>query len=495
MPILLPKMEVAQTSWYWVPVPFQAVPMPTTTPLVYNSYIPVGCLRYLETPYTGYISGRAAIETLSADISWCSPSTWSGSTIGPFGSYILTPSSQSFSASHFETSNSRSQDDLLGVVKKHSVWYKNLDFEDAIFIPTFSTEGVLRQQAKSSSPALPQYIRPSTPVVVGSRADSWHIRPEHCATSASERSTDISVLTPPTSIPQSNRRLSRNLPNWRGRPSNQSHSRRTPPPTHALLTPPSSTARSNGTSQSTQEIAREIMAEQERINRQRGSGSPKFFIPSRAAVERNRQNLIGPETSRPSPNCLISEAKHYGQHIPPHKNCAIFITEIPIQATYADILGSVRGGKIYACRFEPETGKFPTRAVKLVFFTRASAELFMQRNYLVGIHVLGKRVKAVWNRIRYDAHPNPHQSRVVNITGPAQWVDSGFLEEWFEPRFDYDLDNTVDMPCPREGYSTRAWHFACLRAQAEFAKMIIERELNDIFRVEYGVDPCARPWF
>jgi hypothetical protein len=237
------------------------------------------------------------------------------------------------------------------------------------------------------------------------------------------------------------------------------------------------------------------MTEQERINRQRGLGSVKSFIPSRAALERNRQKLRDPDTSLSNPNRPVSDAKHYGRPIPPHKNCAVFITEIPIQATYADVLGSVRGGKIYACRFEPDEGKFPTRAVKLVFFTRASAELFMQRNYTVGIFILGERVRAIWNRIRYDAHPNPRQSRVVNITGPARWVHSKFLEEWFEPRFDYDLDRTVDMPCPREGYATRAWRFACLRAQAEFAKMIVERELSGIFQVEYGVDPCARPWF
>jgi hypothetical protein len=496
-------MEVAKTFWYWVPEPFQVVPLPTTAP-VYKSYIPIGLVWYLGIHYPGYISGVAPIETQAEVAFPASSSTSSCSTVSPFRSYILTPPSQGFSASPFETAGSRSQDDTFGAVKKCSEWYKNLDFEDAIFIPNFFKDDprrlphavrVLQQRANSSSPVLPQYIRPSTPVVADSRADSWHIGPEHNAISASERTLDINVLTPPTSTPQSNRRLSMNLPNWSARPSNQPRPRQTPPPSYALLTPPSSTARSSRTSQNTQEIAREIMAEQERINRQRGSKGPKSFIPSRAVLERNRQKLIGAETPESSPNRPLGGAKHYGRPIPPHKNCAIFITEIPIQATYADVLGSVRGGKIYACRFEPDTGKFPTRAVKLVFFTRAAAEVFMQRSYLAGVFIRGKRVRAIWNRIRYDAHPSPHQSRVVNITGPARWVGSGFLEEWFEPRFDYDLDHVVDIPCSREGYATRAWHFACLRAQAEFAKMIIERELNDIFKVEYGVDPCARPWF
>lgn len=503
-PVLPYRMEVAKSSWYWVPIPFQAVPI-STTALVNNSYLPAGLVQYMGIPYPGYISGVVPIETQTKDCFLASPSISSRSTVGPSGLYILTSRSQGSSgASAFEASSSRSQGDSFGSVNKCSELYKNLDFEDAIFIPTFCTEdsptlphvvGVLQQRSNSSSPVLLQNIRPSTPVAVRSKADSWHIRPEHSAISASKRTTDINLLTPPTSIPQSNRRLSMNLPNGCARPSNQSRSRRTPPASHVLLTPPTSMARSSRISPSTREIAREIMAEQERINKQRGLGSVKSFIPSRAALERNRQKLMDPETSQSTPNWPLSEAKHYGRPIPPYKNCAIFITEIPIQATYADVLGSVRGGKIYACRFEPDEGKFPTRAAKLVFFTRASAEIFMQRNYMVGIFILGKRVRAIWNRIRYDAHPSPHQSRVVNITGPARWVQSKFLKEWFEPRFDYNLDRTVDMPCPREGYATRAWHFACLRAQAEFAKMIVERELSGIFQVEYGVDPCARPWF
>jgi hypothetical protein len=491
-------------SWYWAPVPFQVVPMPTPPGVAYNSYLPMRFVQYLEIPYPKYISGAASVRTQTKDGFPASPLTPPCSIDSPFRSYILTQRSQGFSASPSETLSSTSQGNTFGAVNGRSKWYKSLDFEDAVFIPSFCTEdpprlphavGILHQRGNSSSSVLPQYIRPTTSVVVWPRVGSWYIRPKYGAVSVSDRTIDVSETTPPISDPQSNRRLSINLPDRSTHPSNQLHQRRTPLPSHTPLTSPSSTATSSRTSPNTQEIAREIMAEQERINKQRGFRSVKSFIPSRAALERNRQKVMDLETSQSSPNRSLGEAKHYGRPIPPHKNCAIFITEIPMQATYADVLGSVRGGKIYACRFEPDKGKFPTRAVKLVFFTRISAELFMQRNYLVGIFILGKRVRAIWNRIRYDAHPNPYQSRVINITGPVRWVYSNFLEEWFEPRFDYDLDHTVDMPCPREGYATRAWHFASLRAQAEFAKIIVEREPSGIFQVEYGVDPCAKPWF
>ena len=491
-------------SWYWPPLPFQVVSMQTTPGVAYNSYLPVGFVQYLEIPYPKYISGVASVRIQAKDSFPASPVTPSHSIDSSFRSCILTQPSQGFSASPSETPSSAIQDSTFGADNKRTEWYKSLDFEDAIFIPRFCTEdhlmlphavGILHQRGNSRSLVLLQHIRPSASVMVWSRADSWHIRPKYGAVSASDHTIDASEPTPPISDPQSNRRLSMNLPDRGTNPSNQLHQIRTPLSSHSLLASPSSTTTSSRTSPNTQEIAREIMAEQERINKQGGLGSVKSFIPSRAALERNHQKVTDLETSQSSPNRPPSEAKHYGRPIPPHKNCAIFITEIPIQATYADILGSVRGGKIYACRFEPDKGKFSTRAVKLVFFTRVSAELFMQRNYLVGIFILGKRVRAIWNRIRYDAHPNPYQSRVINITGPVRWVYSKFLEEWFEPRFDYDLDHTVDMACPREGYATRAWHFACLRAQAEFAKIIVERELSGIFQVEYGVDPCARPWF
>jgi hypothetical protein len=92
-----------------------------------------------------------------------------------------------------------------------------------------------------------------------------------------------------------------------------------------------------------------------------------------------------------------------------------------------------------------------------------------------------------------------------------------FFEEFFRSRFKGDVEARFEIEGGwggevrgaaaaaaagrREGkegeqkdWKTYVWRFASLRAQAELAKVALEREMGGIFQVEYGADPCEKPW-
>jgi hypothetical protein len=483
---------------------FQVLPLPVAPGPVYSSYLQLGLLQYLKIPYPEYLSGRAAMETQTENSSPASSSTSSWSTYCPSVFNMLPEPGEDCGIFALDKFNRRYRYDSFGFVKKRSKCFMNLDFEDAIFIPNFCNydqaeiphAGVLHQQMESSSPVRPQHVRPRTLVTVGCQADVWKLGPQHLTIPVSERPIDIRVLTASTTTPESGRSLSINLPNWRTHSWNQASSWRTPPSSQAPLTPPSSTPeRSSRTPQRADVIARELMAERERINKQSGSGTSRLFIPSRVVQERNSPESLSPHTLPLTPTRLTRYSNHYGRSdVPPNQNCAIYVVGIPAVAQYADVLGSIRGGKILICLIDRPNEQHPTAAAKIVFFTRASAELFMQRSCGIGVYILGQRVTAVWNRIHYAAHAKANQSRVVLISGPACWMDFEFFENFFRARFEFQEESRSEMPRSREGHVVHMWRFASLRAQAELAYIAIERELGGIFKVEYGPDLCARPW-
>ncbi len=446
------------------------------------------------------------MENQTEDCFSDSSSTMSYLAYGASRSNMSPPPGQDWGASALEMPAGRNLYECPDFVEKRSEWYKNLDFEDAIFIPNFCTDeppepahapADLQQRADPRSHVRQQHVRPSSPVMMAPRAGAWHLGPQNTPVAVNEQPVGISIPTPATTTPESDRPLSTPWPNWHSRPSNQAGSWRTPPSSHTPPTPSYSTpGGSRGASRHTQLIAREIAAQQER-NRQLGSGACGHFMPSRAVLERTRPAPLNPASPLPTPTRSTRNANHYGRaDLPEDENCAIYVVGIPARATYADVLGAVRGGKIYVCLMDPPCGQHPTAAAKLVFFTRAAAERFMQRHHSVGVYIRGQRVRAMWNRIRYAACARrpPHQSRVVVVSGPRRWMDFAFFETFFGSRFEFQEEARSERPCDRAGRVVHVWRFASVRAQAELAYIAIERELGDIFEVEYGPDPCAQPW-
>jgi hypothetical protein len=256
------------------------------------------------------------------------------------------------------------------------------------------------------------------------------------------------------------------------------------------------------------EIANKITIEQLRIQRQYGPGSIQFFHPSQAVLQKTglitpnaqqrllsaaapnaitrveSQNLASPESSKPL----------MGHDVPLEESCSIFVRNIPARATYKDFLSSVKGGKVFICRIDPPNGEFQTQAAKLVFFNRLAASAYLWEVAHRGVVVLGQPLRASWNRVRYAQHLHSNQSRVIMIIGPENLMSFDYFEQFFSERFQYDLQARFEVRSDIPGTKIHIWQFACLRAQAESAKLAIEREFVGIFKVQWAPDPCDVPW-
>lgn len=262
------------------------------------------------------------------------------------------------------------------------------------------------------------------------------------------------------------------------------------------------------------DIANRITAEQVKIQFQHGLSGIQFFRPSQAALQKNGIVLVDPR-QRPrsitTPNAAtmssavtkpsaatkldgLEKKSSMGYDATPEENCSVFVQDIPAGATYADFLSTVRGGKVYICRMDPPNDEFPTQAAKLVFFNRAAATTYLRQTTHGGIYVLGKLVRASWNRVRYGPHPHPEQSRVIIISGPEDLMSFDYFEQFFSERFEYDLQARFEIPYNLPKKKAHVWQFACLRAQAESARLAIEREFGGIFKVQWAHDPCDLPW-
>jgi hypothetical protein len=256
------------------------------------------------------------------------------------------------------------------------------------------------------------------------------------------------------------------------------------------------------------EIANKITAEQLKIQRQYGPGSIKFFHPSQAVLQKNglattstRQCLLSATklnsvTTPEGANSIHLESNRLpiGQDVSPEESCSVFVRDIPAGATYADFLGTVKGGKVFICRMDPPNEEFHTQAAKLVFFNRLTALAYLREAAYKGIFVLGQPIRASWNRVRYAPHLQPEQSRVITVTGPENLMSFDYFEQFFSERFQYDLQARFEVPSSIMGKKVHVWQFACLRAQAESAKLAVEREFVGIFQVQWAHDPCCIPW-
>jgi hypothetical protein len=397
-----------------------------------------------------------------------------------------TPPSTNLMASAYQTPSpgtpmvlARGHDAPQPESRRTMTYKEDLDADDEAFIPSFAADAVNAAPLHVPTSCVTQQAQPQW---------TWPVREQQRDFSAVRPQRRVEhAQSPVTPSGRSNSQEIRSLRSWR-RPSS--------PPTYATQT---STPPSLVSSSSSQPVIKALSPQAARVAsqiqshlqtaQQAGIGPSEVFVPMRIIQERNAGQT-------PYPNPTLDKAYFASAPIPADQNCALWITGIPPQATYSDFLSSVRGGKVYACLFNPPTGDFPTIAAKLVFFTRASAVEFLRRSESPeGIRVLGRRVKTFWNRIFYPAVNNPQQSRVVVISGPEELMSFEVFEGFFQARFLYDLDRCFEVPSGRVGVVSHVWRFASFRAQAESAKIAIEKELSPLFEVSYGLDPCDIPWY
>lgn len=216
------------------------------------------------------------------------------------------------------------------------------------------------------------------------------------------------------------------------------------------------------------------------------TGPIGHFIPSRAVL-----------SSASSSAASASDSSFVAESDSAHadENCALWITEIPANATYGMVFDIIKEGKVHILRLQPpDNENRTTQAAKLVFFTHSSAEAFIKRARNPGIFVDAERLLVCWNRRIYAPynwnHVETEASRVIRITGPDHLMSFEWFEDYFKSKFEYDLEKRQEVFCGRAGYKTHSWAFASVRAQSESAKMAIEREMGGIFEVRYARDPC-----
>ncbi|RKU48901.1 hypothetical protein DL546_008782 [Coniochaeta pulveracea] len=202
-----------------------------------------------------------------------------------------------------------------------------------------------------------------------------------------------------------------------------------------------------------------------------------------------------------SPNYMgnIHIDKNKSANIPESENCSLWLTKLPPNLTYTDLLAVIRDvGRVYQThinRPQPDKGHH-TSAGKIVFFDRASAERFFERfadSGLVFPGYPGFTGRVAWNRVLAAAVDGPgtkELSRVLLISGPKEMVTAEYLTQYFRSKLDFNIDCIIDHG--GDDYrATVEYRFGSFRCQAESAKMAVTREMaRHNVQVWFWTDPC-----
>ncbi|KAK7697882.1 hypothetical protein SLS64_013135 [Diaporthe eres] len=191
--------------------------------------------------------------------------------------------------------------------------------------------------------------------------------------------------------------------------------------------------------------------------------------------------------------------------IPEHENCSVWITNLPPDCTYRDLLAAIavhHPGKVFATFISPPSAQGPNHlpsrghsAAKVVFYYPWSAQHLLRVANSNRLWVRYYMARAVPNRIRAapQAYEN-HTTRCLEIEGPADVVNEPNLRQMWEGFFDWHDDEVqfvgerVDW---RTGVTIRriVWRFGSHRAQAVAAMHYMRSYFPDIW-VFYAADPC-----
>lgn len=191
-------------------------------------------------------------------------------------------------------------------------------------------------------------------------------------------------------------------------------------------------------------------------------------------------------------------------NIPEWENCSVWLTNLPPDCTYRDLLGAIAAhhpGKVFATYISPPSGTGPAYlasrghcAAKVVFYYPWAARNLIYVANNTGLWVRGYPARAVPNRIRAapQAYGND-TTRCLMITGPADVVNQATLYQIWDGYFDFHTEEvlTVDEEVDYRGVTIRTiiWRFGSHRAQAIAAHKYIEDHLPCV-AVSWASDPC-----
>lgn len=231
------------------------------------------------------------------------------------------------------------------------------------------------------------------------------------------------------------------------------------------------------------------------------------FTPMRACLAAaEEERAQGQQVARPalsSQACCSSKfsVRYKGMHttknasndiLPDRLNCSVWITNLPEDITYAELLESVGSrGRIF-CSFinSPDGIKFHTAAAKVVFFKPGPAQRLRDEAAHPGFYVRGHRTRITLNRIKSgEVQVAGRNCRVLIITGRDDFVNEQTLREWFDRRIVWQGDGVNELIHAR-GRRVLEWRFGSYRNQAEMAKLALEKDRPvGLEHVEFGFDP------
>lgn len=166
---------------------------------------------------------------------------------------------------------------------------------------------------------------------------------------------------------------------------------------------------------------------------------------------------------------------------------------MPGDIGYDELLGSIRNvGRIW-CSYinSPDLIRHHTAAAKVVFFTPEAAQKLLSESWTKTMVIRSHRVKVSHNHIKYSENAVPGKtSRVLIITGRADFVNGDNLRAWFKERFVFQKDRVIEL-IKAAGRAVVEFRFSSYRCQAQMGKMALEKDRPaGLEKVEFGDDPC-----
>ncbi|PHH65044.1 hypothetical protein CDD81_3442 [Ophiocordyceps australis] len=190
---------------------------------------------------------------------------------------------------------------------------------------------------------------------------------------------------------------------------------------------------------------------------------------------------------------MHTESNASADHLAPEQNCALWLTNLPADVSYSELLATIRHiGRIWCSYINlPDGIKHHTAAAKVVFFSPCAAQKLLTQAWTSSIVIRGHRVRVSHNRIKSDRNDVAGPaSRVLIITGSAEFVHPQNLRLWFSQRFIFQEDD-ARMLISAPHRAVCEFRFGSYRCQSQMGKMALEKDRPDGFeKVEFGDDPC-----
>ncbi|KAG5954209.1 hypothetical protein E4U58_000151 [Claviceps cyperi] len=210
-------------------------------------------------------------------------------------------------------------------------------------------------------------------------------------------------------------------------------------------------------------------------------------------VSQSNRHTVSPLKFSPHYHGMHTENNASMEHLAPDQNCALWLTNLPPDIRVRELLSTIRNvGRVYATFInDPDGHVHATAAAKLVFFTPEAAQRLLAQCLVTPLVIRGYLVKMALNRIKCAENSMENgESRVLIITGQADFVNTSTLTAFFQSRFQFQIDDAANLMI-HKGRAVVEYKFGSYRCQAQMGmKSLLLDQPAGLEMVEYGADPC-----